>query len=318
MKYSKFYKNPYKKVRGTIAIEKFNNLIDNNKTKKVVEICEKNYYAQIKELVSDVLAHPLKRFINIAGPTSSGKTTTAHNIMNELEKRGHKAILISLDDFLIPLDKRPLLENGEIDYESINTIDLAELNKFYNSLINKGYAMVPEYDFIKGDRKPHKHKISIEQGEFIIVEGLHALNEKVVADFKEYVYKTYICPYNDYYYKGQLVLEAKTVRLMRRCIRDFHKRGDSVDNTLNKWQTITDSEYVYIKPYRFMCDYFINSSIDYEPCVYATCLKPLLDKVQDSESTWNLFRALDKFAKLEMTVVPENSLLWEFLKTPKK
>ena len=79
------------------------------------------------------------------------------------------------------------------------------------------------------------------------------------------------------------------------------------------WEQITDSEYVYIKPYKFNCDYFINSAIDYEACIYATYLKPLLEEVKDAEATWPLFAALDKFAKLDKKVIPDNSLLWEFL-----
>jgi len=313
MKYSKFCKNPYKKVRSTISIEKLNSLIDKGKVKKIVQISEKNYFSQIEELVKDVISIPMKKIINVAGPSSSGKTTTALNIKKLLEKRGLKATVISLDDFLIPLKERKLLPNGEIDFESIDTIDIKLYQKVINDLIFKHKAMMPEYDFMKGDRKPKKHKIEASENEYFIVEGLHALNPTLIGEYDEHVYKVYICPYKDYYFNQKIELTAKELRLMRRAIRDHYKRGLTVDEILKMWKQITDSEYVYIKPYKFMCDYFINSAIDYEACLYANYLKPLLENVKEEESTWPLFKALDKFAKLEKNIVPDGSLLWEFL-----
>lgn len=313
MKYSKFYKNPYTKIRTTISIEKLNALIDKNKTKKIVKICEDNYLKQIDELVRDVISLPIKRFIHVAGPTSSGKTTTAGNIKKLLEKRGYKATVLSLDDFLITLKDRKLLPNGEQDFESFDTIDSVEFQKVLNDLLYKGQAMVPEYDFEKSERKAKKRKVVASEDEYFIIEGLHALNPNLVGHLHEHVYKVYICPYKDYYYKHKLVLTAKELRLMRRSIREHFKRDLSIDKILSMWEQITDSEYIYIKPYKFMCDYFINSAIDYEACLYATYLKPLLEEVKEEESTWPLFAALDKFAKLDKNVIPENSLLWEFL-----
>ena len=314
MKYSKFYKNPYKKVRTAISIEKLNSLIDKGKAKKIVQISEKNYHSQIDELVKDVISLPMKKIINVAGPSSSGKTTTALNIKKILEKKGYKATVISLDDFLIPLKDRKVLPNGELDFESFDTIDTKAYQKVISDLIYKGKAMMPEYDFIKGERKPKKHKIEADQGEYFIVEGLHALNPNLIGEYGEHVYKVYICPYKDYYFNHKLELTAKELRLMRRAIRDYYKRGSTVDEILKMWKQITDSEYIYIKPYKFMCDYFINSAIDYEACIYATYLKPLLEDVKEEEATWPLFKALDKLAKLDKDIVPEGSLLWEFLK----
>ena len=313
MKYSKFYKNPYKKIRTTISIEKLNNLLDKGKVKKIVQISEKNYYSQIEELVKDVISLPMKRIINVAGPTSSGKTTTALNIKKVLEKNGRKATVISLDDFLIPLKDRKPLPNGEPDYESVDTIDKELFQKVINDLIYKGKAMMPEFDFVKNDRKPKMVKVEADENDYFIIEGLHALNPNLVGHYHEHIYKVYICPYKDYYYHHKLELTAKELRLMRRAIRDHYKRGLTVDEILGMWEQITDSEYIYIKPYKFMCDYFVNSAIDYEACLYATYLKPLLENVKEEESTWPLFKALDKFAKLEKNIVPEGSLLWEFL-----
>lgn len=314
MKYSKFYKNPYKKVRQGISIEKINRAIDHGKVNKLVAKSEKFYHDQIEDLIKDILKSPTKKFINLCGPTSAGKTTTAKNIKVALENKGHKATILSLDDFLLPLKQRELLPNGELDYESINTIDKDLFQSFLSDLVNNGCAMMPTYDFVTGDRKKRKTKITFEKGEYIIIEGIHAFNPKLIEPFAEHIYKVYISPFKDYYYKKEMVLTAKDLRLIRRCIRDFYKRGESIDGTLKMWESITKSEYVYIKPYKFSCDYFINSSIDYELCLYANYLKPLLDNAKDAEATWPLYEVLDKLAKLEKDILPENTLLWEFLK----
>ena len=314
MRHAKFKKNPYKAVRKKIKIESLNNAIDHNKTASLISSCEKNYFKQIEEAVSDVLKQSKKKIICIAGPTSSGKTTTSENVKKVLEQRGKKAMIISLDNFLVPLRKREILPNGQIDYESFDTIDTDCLQKFIHDLFEKGKAEMPEYDFVAGNRKKETTTVEYVQNEYIVIEGLHAFNPELLEKFEDRIYKIYICPYKDYYYKNKLVLTAKELRLMRRCIRDNYKRGHNLDKTFDLWSQITESEYLYIKPYRFDCDYFINSSIDYEICIYANYLKPLLEKVKDEQVTWPLFAALDKLAKIDKKDLPSTTLLWEFLK----
>ena len=318
MKYSKFYKNPYKRIRNSIHIERINQFVDHKKATKMIGFNERNYHKQINELVADLVKCKNKNIVKVAGPTSAGKTTTAKNIKKAIERRNRKATIISLDDFLLPLKQRKLLPNGEIDYESIDTIDKELLHEFIDTLVKTGSAEMPEYDFVAGDRKKETHTVTLGEGDYIVIEGLHALNPTLMEQHNDRTYKVYICPYKDYYYKRELVLTAKELRLMRRSIRDHFKRGQTIDETLKMWTVITESEDIYIKPYRFTCDYFINSSIDYEICLYAKYLKPLLEKVIDSRATWPLFEALDKLAMIDMDQVPSSSLLWEFLENKEK
>lgn len=313
MKYSKFYKNPFLRIRNSVQIERLNQFVDHGKKNKLIGYSEKNYHKQITELVKDLFKNKNKSIIRVAGPTSSGKTTTANVIKHAIERKNRKATIISLDDFLLPLAERKLLPNGELDYESIDTIDNQLLSECFKALLENGKAEMPEYDFVKGARKPETNTLTLEKGDYIIVEGLHALNPILFDGFEDDSYTVYICPYKDYYFKRTPVLFAREVRLMRRCLRDHFKRGQSVEETIKMWYTITQSEDIFVKPYRFTCDYFINSAIDYELCLYAQYLKPLLENVKDQKSTWPFFKVLDKIAILNIADVPRTSLLWEFL-----
>ena len=314
MKFTKFKKNPYKKIRQRIRVEHLNHLVETNRMSSFIAKCEENYFKQIKEAVNEIIKMKTKQIICVAGPTSSGKTTTAENIVKILQANNKNAMIISLDNFLVPLRKRELLPNGQVDYESFDTIDTELLQEFIGNLFENGYGMMPEYDFVEGKRKPDLTKVEYTKGTYLVIEGLHAFNPELLSNFEKKIYRIYICPYKDYYYKKDICLTAKELRLMRRCVRDCHKRGHSIDKTLELWQQITESEYLFIKPYRFSCNYFINSSIDYEICLYVKYLKPLLENVKNEQATWPLYAALDKLAAIDSKQIPDNTLLWEFLK----
>lgn len=312
MKKSEYIANPNLKLKEKLSVEELNKLALDDIEELILQ-SEEKYHKQIRELVEDFSSYNYKKIILLAGPTSAGKTTTSHLVRKELEKRGKKTVTISLDDFFLEYEKRPRLKDGTVDNESIDSIDVPYIESFTKELIETGKANMPIYNFIKRAREPQTVEIKADENTVIIFEGLHALNPKLFSDMSELSYRIFLAPNVDFYLDNKLVLQAKNLRLMRRCIRDTYSRGTMPETTLSMWKFITDCEEIYIKPYKYTADYIINSTHNYEPLVYAKYLKPLLETTENNEMANELIEILNACEKVNKKFIPDNSMIWEFL-----
>lgn len=277
----------------------------------LISSSENTYREQIDKIANDILSGGY-RIILMAGPSSSGKTTSSNLIRRRLLDRGFESIVISMDDFFKDRIDTPKLENGDYDFENVTALDLEYLNAFTNDLFEKRQVYLPKFNFKTGNREKKYKKIVLNPKTIIIIEGIHALNPIVFKSHQDDMYKIYICVNSDYNFGKNLVIPAQKVRLMRRIIRDFHHRGMTVETTTKMWQNVLAGENVYIKPYKNTANALINSSHAYEVLMYAEALIPLL-KESDHELAKELLAMLNKCQKLSPALLPDDSLLNEFL-----
>lgn len=314
MKRIEFINNPAVLIKDKVSIEKMNEIILEDRD-AFIKFEEEKYHSQVSELVFDFLSYGNKKIILLCGPTSAGKTTTSKIIQEKLHDFGYNSVTVSLDNFLVPLNERAVLPDGALDYDSFSTINVKQFNEFLKDLIKDGEAEMPIYNFVKNRPEDFTQTIKTKKNTILIVEGLHALNPNLM-NLKENLtatYKVYISPNANFYLRNKIVLEAKELRLMRRCLRDYYNRGANIEQTFKTWEHTLASEDLYIHPYKQTVDYIINSTHRYELMLYAKYLKPLLMQTEGNDEVYRLIKPLDASEKLDKSVIPENSMLWEFI-----
>ena len=296
--------------KNTFFLDEVNNLAKTDK-QLLVSMSEEMYHNQIHELVKDALSKPVKIFL-VAGPSSSGKTTTSNLITKELKNNNKSALTISLDDFFFDREKTPKLANGKFDFENITAIDLDYFNEFINDLFTTNNGKMPVFDFIEGRRKSDLIDVTIDDNTYLIIEGLHALNPTLLNIPRENLYKIYICVQSNFNIGDNLEIDFTNLRLMRRFNRDYYTRGRTLEGTLESWQEVLDGEKLYIDPYKDDVDYNIDSTIMYEPLLFANYLKPLLKK-SNLKKIKEIELMLKNCSTLTKDIIPTDSLLNEFI-----
>lgn len=310
-------------ISEILTQEKINELAQND-SEKLIEICEKHYREQIETTCDEILSNKKNKIVLLSGPSGSGKTTTARKLKEKIISRGINAVTISLDDFFKNREDLPILENGETDFESVNTLDIEEIRKCFGNLLGGKTAVVPYFDFISGKRDNSRSQI-LELGEddIIIVEGLHAINPKLTDGIEAFgnkgFYKLFVNPLSQIHNeKGEVVLKRRNVRMMRRMIRDYLFRGSSFANTLNMWVGVCREEIQTIIPFKETADKIIDTTHFYEPCIYHHYILPIMEKSefdnQDHIEIMNdIVKRLDGFYDLSLDVVPKDSMIREFI-----
>lgn len=287
---------------------------------ELVSLAERNYYQQLKQVVNIVSYMERKpHFLLLAGPSASSKTTTAHKLRRELTSAGITARVISLDDFYVNHNHLPKLKSGDVDYETINTLDLNCLNNCLDQLIKEHHADFPVFDFSTGCRSKKANPVTIDEHTVLIIEGLHALNPIITNDFSSSEFlNLYISPTSDYYMGNKLLISAREIRLMRRIIRDHFHRSSPIGRTLEMWVNVVISEVDSIMPFEKEADFVIDSTIIYEPCIYANHLTEIIGNANSVGDIFkpqmlNLKSAMENFHKLDKKYIPHDTVIHEFL-----
>ncbi len=255
----------------------------------------------------------------LAGPSSSGKTTTAGKLCEEIEKSGRHAYTVSLDDFYLNRADIPFDEDGLKDYENVTALDLELIHKAFAELIEKREADLPIFDFMTGTRKAETKHIELQKDDVIIVEGLHALNPLITEGLDEkYVYKIYISVSTRVLGDdGKILLNKRNLRFIRRMIRDFEHRNSPVEHTFQMWQGVMKGEDKFLFPFESYANVKINSFHPYETCIFKNEALRLLKMVGEGSEYFgvaeDLIDTLKLFEELPVSLLPEKSLLNEFL-----
>ena len=287
-----------------LEIKEMQKNISNN-LQEYVEICENEYKSQVKECAKKIIDKNAK-FVLLAGPSSSGKTTTSKILSKVFEQNGYNAFYISLDDYFVNREETPLWDDGEMNYETFDSIDWTLFSLCMQGLLNGDAVKLPTYNFITGYKEFGEATV-LPENSIVVIEGLHALNpiiDKFIPSNKSF--KVYISVNTDLYQDGSLFLEHNNIRLFRRMIRDLHHRGSSIEDTLKTWAKVRLGEKLYIHPFVDTAEFAINSFHPYELCVYKNLLNNL---VLPQELTQKLL----PFKNIDKSVVPSNSVLQEFL-----
>ena len=255
----------------------------------------------------------------LAGPSSSGKTTTAGKIAQKIKNSGRNAYTLSLDDYYRNAADIPLTEKGLKDFENVSALDIDLIHRTFSDLIEKRTAQVPEFDFVSGTRKLETKRVELKKDDLIIVEGIHALNPIITKGLDEsHITKVYISVSSrvtdD---SGKVIFSKRNLRLVRRMIRDYHYRNTSVEKTLSQWQEVLKGEDKYIFPFERNASFRIDSFHPYEPCLFKSEAVELLGTVGEDSGVYPIASELkNSFSELDtidMSKLPADSLLREFV-----
>ena len=281
--------------------------------------CENGFYAQLKDAAEKIISCCV-RTVTLSGPSCSGKTTTAHRLIELLSSRGHRAHMVSIDDFYRDRDDAAtkITKTGEIkpDYESIASIDVAAFEHFADAFSRGDEAVMPVFDFKSGTRAGER-TLSVGEGEIVILEGIQTVYPEIVgaldADKNISVHISVAQPLS----VGGVTFEPHEVRLMRRLVRDFEYRSASPDTTFYLWDEVRENEIVNIEPRVPSCEVKIDSLLPYEVGVISLYLRAVLShlpvgSVYDEQAE-KLLSMVREVREISQSLVPENSVLQEFL-----
>lgn len=284
-----------------------------------VEEENQRYIDEVGRLSRFLAVHLSKRrIVMLCGPSSSGKTTTALLLRDALREMGVDAHTVSIDDFYRGRKLAPVLEDGSYDYEALEALDLEKLQGCMRDLIYRGRTRLPIFDFVTGRPAEETRELVMGGDSVVIFEGIHALN----PIFEEHLstdslYKIFINTVTPVYDGDDKLLARRSIRLVRRMLRDERFRGSPVADTLRMWPQVVRGENLYMFPYVDTADTILDTTHAYEPCVLGTQLLPLLEQAgpdcPDQETVRKLQKALSRFVPIEPSLVPEDSMLREFL-----
>ena len=299
-------------------IEYINELARDN-PQALVARAELRYRNIINNIAERALDDPGRKIIMLAGPSASGKTTTAKKIAETFTSLGMKTYVVSLDDFYKNRCDIPGFAEGKPDFETVYALDIDLISETLKSLMSGKKTKLPVFDFTTGTRKDSAREIALGKDDAVIVEGLHALNPIVTSGLDGLkLMKIYISVSSRIYdQKGKIILNKRNLRFMRRLVRDYNFRASSVENTYSLWQSVCDGEDKYLFPYEDMADVRINSIHLCEPCLCRDTVLKLLENARLSEEyahdAKKLIHSLKQFESVDLSLVPEDSLLREFL-----
>ncbi|EEG31235.1 phosphoribulokinase/uridine kinase family protein [[Clostridium] methylpentosum DSM 5476] len=282
----------------------------------LIDRAERRYHTQIQDVARTVDKHKKEqKFILIAGPSASGKTTTSVLLQRQLVKMGVNSERISLDNFFKAKTETPLLPNGERDFESVDALNLDELHTCFTELVRDKRTSIPLFDFKLG-RENGRLPLEITN-DVLLIEGIHALNPRIIPPgLSGRFHKIYISVQTEFEEGGEVILSSKDLRLLRRMLRDHEERNSPIPCTMDMWNNVLRGERSYIRPFRSEADDVIDSIHVYEPLVYRDLLLPLLPIHPDCPHARKLSQlrsALQAFGSLSPDAVPEDSLIQEFI-----
>ena len=308
-------------IMGVPNVGSLNSRILQNQMGELIKIGEafhEKTLARIADMIAEVNRKHGAKLVLIAGPSSSGKTTTAKRLGIQLRVLGLHPVLISLDDYFVEREKTPLDENGDYDYEAFDAIDRATFNDHLLRLYAGDSVDIPRYDFITGKRQWHPEPLRLDDRSVLVVEGIHALNPELttsIADDKKF--KIYASALTSVAMDNLSRIRTTDNRLIRRIVRDCYTRGSDATATLQRWQSVRRGEDKHIFPYQEYADAVFNSVLFYEIPILKRFVEPMLRSVPDTVPEYaeacRLLEFLDNFVSASPEEVPLNSILREFI-----
>lgn len=303
---------------GVPTIGHVNNKICDRSVTDLIMVQEAYQEKKIADIAEDIASRDGVKFVLIAGPSSSGKTSFAHRLSIQLVGQGLKPHPISVDNYFVDRKDNPVDEEGKLDYEVLEALDLEHFNNDMEALLNGEEVELPEYDFDAGVQEMSGKTLKLEENDILVIEGIHCLNDKMTykldADKK---YKIYISALTPLRIDEHNRISASDWRLLRRLVRDLRTRGKSAQTTIEMWKRVRRGEEKNIFPYEDTADAIFNSAMVFEPSVLKVYTEPALFSVpEDSEEYLEanrLLKFLDYVLPLPEDDIPKNSIMREFV-----
>ncbi|MFR6257952.1 MAG: nucleoside kinase, partial [Anaerovoracaceae bacterium] len=306
------------KLLDVSYLDDLNGKIRSGKAKDLILLSEALHEKKVAE-IADRITKGRKRIILIAGPSSSGKTTFARRLCVQLRVNGLDPIYMGTDDYFVERDKTPIGDDGLPNYEDLDALDVDLFNDNMNNLLAGVKVDLPEFDFMSGKKIFGKRVTSIRKNQPVIIEGIHALNDKLTEyiDDKE-KFKIYISPFTQLNIDVHNRVPTTDARMLRRIVRDYKYRGHSAANTIALWPKVRAGEDKNIFPYNGEADVLFNSALVYELAVLKKYAMPLLGNVRSDEPEYSEAVRMMKFIKFfddieDEDIIPNNSIMREFI-----
>lgn len=299
-------------------VTQINQTVSDSKIKEFIKSCELVFNLNINRVANEITSNRNIKFVLIAGPSSSGKTTTTKRLSSYLLAQGFEPINISIDDFFLNREDSPKDEFGNYDFECLTAIDLVLFNDTLNKLLNNEEVKLPTFNFITGKREYNGNMVKLNEKSIILIEGLHALNDDLIPDIEnKYKYKIYLSPFIPLNIDRHNYISTIDLRLIRRIIRDNRTRNYDVNSTIKAWQSVRNGEEKYIFPFIHQADVIINTALPYEIGVEKVYVEPLLRSINIESEYYEEARRLLNFLKIFFPIpgefVNKDSILREFI-----
>ena len=308
----------WQNILGMRTIGDLNEAIDQGRTNLLIQVSEALQEKKIGKIADEIANRKGIRMVLIAGPSSSGKTTTCKRLSVQLLTNGIKPIGISLDDYFLDRDLTPRDETGDYDFENLHALNLPLLNEQINALFRGEEVELPRYDFPSGKCLKSGKKLKLHDDEILVVEGIHALNPELMASVpQDQIFRVYASALTTILLDNHNYIPTTDNRLLRRIIRDHKYRGVSAQESIRRWPSVRRGENKWIFPYQENADAMFNSAMLFELAVIKSQAEPLLEQVPENCAEYAEAYRLRKFLKYIRPIpedqIPPTSLLREFL-----
>lgn len=308
----------WQEILGIRTVGDFNQAIDAGHATDIINISEALQEKKLAKIAEEIASREGVKLVLLAGPSSSGKTTSCKRLSIQLAVNGLKPLQISLDDYFVDRDKTPKDENGEFDFESIYALNLDLLNEQFNALFRGEEVELPKYDFPSGKSVKSGKKLKLEPNNVLVVEGIHALNPELTAHVpEEQIFRVYASALTTILLDNHNYIPTTDNRLLRRIIRDYKYRGVSAQETIRRWPSVRSGENRWIFPFQENADAMLNTAMLYELSVLKMQAEPLLQQVPENceefAEAYRLLKFLKYFKGIPYNNLPPTSLLREFL-----
>lgn len=308
----------WQNILGIDTVGAFNAAVDKGMANDIINISEALQEKKISLIADEIASRKDIKVILLAGPSSSGKTTTCKRLSIQLLANGIKPLQISLDDYFVDREKTPKDDGGEYDYESIYALDIPLVNDQFRALFRGEEVELPKYNFQTGRSERSGRRLRMNEDNVLVVEGIHALNPELTAQIpEEQKFRVYASALTTILLDHHNYIPTSDNRLLRRIIRDYKYRGCSAAETIRRWPSVRAGENKWIFPYQENADAMFNTAMIYELAVIKAQAEPLLEQVpencEEHSEAYRLLKFLKYFKPVTYRSLPPTSLLREFL-----
>ena len=305
-------------ILGLRTIGDLNEIVKQNHFSELIMISEALQEKKIARIADEIKRRSNLRLVLIAGPSSSGKTTTCKRLSVQLAVNGIKPIGISLDDYFLDRDKTPRDEKGDYDFENLHALNLPLLNEQMTALFRGDEVELPRYDFPTGTSQKSGRKLRLNENEILVVEGIHALNPELTSQIpEEQIFRIYASALTTILLDNHNYIPTTDNRLLRRIIRDHKYRAVTAQETIRRWPSVRAGENKWIFPFQENADAMFNTAMLFELAVIKSQAEPLLEQVPENcpehAEAYRLLKFLHYIKPIPETQIPPTSLIREFL-----